>query len=161
MMASKRRVRRRQCGGKIRHENEARAVAAMFNTRASDGALHVYRCGMCGGWHVGHKKQRNRRGVKRTAAAVATSYLLMLAPWPAHGATVKMVFDSDGFEPNVQVMIHEEGPPPVGFYPPEPVAGFEIPADGAYTIIVKTRTKPQDWMSKVVMFLQKAVGIAK
>jgi len=56
-MSSKRAIRRRACGHKVRHENEAAA-------RAHIGALHhakgyspmnAYRCSFCGGWHVGHR----------------------------------------------------------------------------------------------------------
>lgn len=57
-MSSKRRLRRAKCTGKVRHADEAAAKQAIYKlTRKMTGALgHMqpYRCGLCGGWHIGH-----------------------------------------------------------------------------------------------------------
>lgn len=58
-MASKRRLRRRQCEGKVRHKTKADAWAAirtMHRKHGYCGNLQPYPCKFCGGWHVGHRK---------------------------------------------------------------------------------------------------------
>lgn len=60
-MASKRRIRRKQCDGKRRHATpEAAAGHRRFihATAGYSGLLNVYRCSFCGGYHVGHGKQK-------------------------------------------------------------------------------------------------------
>lgn len=58
-MSSRRRLRRRACSGKVRHETMGQALAAIAYLRKSghyDGApLDVYRCGFCKGYHFGHR----------------------------------------------------------------------------------------------------------
>lgn len=55
-MSSKRRIRRRACAGKQRHETQTEAVAHIIHLRQSFPAerLRSYKCRFCGGWHVGH-----------------------------------------------------------------------------------------------------------
>ena len=56
-MASKRRVRRRACEGKVRHPDEERAVAHCERLeRQSSVAYHAYHCRLCGCWHVGRMR---------------------------------------------------------------------------------------------------------
>lgn len=60
-MASKRRLRRRSCERKVRHEDPGAAwamVKRLHRTKGDQGNLQVYRCPFCGGWHVGHGKER-------------------------------------------------------------------------------------------------------
>ncbi|NMC73191.1 MAG: hypothetical protein GYA56_02345 [Geobacteraceae bacterium] len=57
-MASKRRIRRRQCDGKRRFCSSREARKAMHAViragKVNGGILHVYRCCFCGGYHFGH-----------------------------------------------------------------------------------------------------------
>lgn len=46
------------CRGKVRHANQAAAVAAMIKIK--NKGLTSYRCGVCGGWHVGNSRNPNR-----------------------------------------------------------------------------------------------------
>lgn len=61
-MASKRNLRRKQCGDKHRFETldgaaqEARRVA-----NGTGGWLEAYRCPFCGGHHYGHPNARQRQ----------------------------------------------------------------------------------------------------
>lgn len=56
-MSSKRRIRRRSCSRKVRHEtaDQARAaMSALTRTKGWTGHMQVYRCRFCGGYHFGH-----------------------------------------------------------------------------------------------------------
>lgn len=57
-MASKRRIRRKQCGRKMRFDSHDLAAAAMFKLivsgKKNGGWLHVYKCRFCHGYHFGH-----------------------------------------------------------------------------------------------------------
>lgn len=54
-MASKRAIRRRECGHKKRYENQTLAVKQLINLKRKDNdRMRSYRCRFCGGWHVGH-----------------------------------------------------------------------------------------------------------
>jgi hypothetical protein len=56
-MASKRRLRRQSCEGKVRHETAGAAWIAA--KRTGDGReTKPYRCPFCGLWHVGHLPHR-------------------------------------------------------------------------------------------------------
>lgn len=58
-MSSKRRIRRKQCGKKIRYVTQEEAKAAMgsmFRRCGYPGAMNIYHCKFCGGWHIGHRK---------------------------------------------------------------------------------------------------------
>lgn len=61
-MASKRRIRRRQCDGKKRYATPAEAMVQMQdvirNGRKKGGWLNVYRCRFCRGYHFGHAPAR-------------------------------------------------------------------------------------------------------
>lgn len=56
-MASKRRLRRNGCGHKMRHLNQAAALAHSRSLYHNKGEtrLNVYHCKWCGGYHVGHR----------------------------------------------------------------------------------------------------------
>jgi hypothetical protein len=54
-MASKRRRRRNECGGKRRFATQAEAVALLIVLRRKDGErMHSYKCPFCHCWHIGH-----------------------------------------------------------------------------------------------------------
>lgn len=57
-MASKRRIRRKQCGKKKRFATQQLANDAMYSLIQSGknrgGWLHVYSCRFCNGYHFGH-----------------------------------------------------------------------------------------------------------
>lgn len=56
-MASKRHIRRKVCGGKVRHTSSNAAYAAINALRRNcrvNGRMNAYRCRFCKGWHIGH-----------------------------------------------------------------------------------------------------------
>jgi hypothetical protein len=54
-MASKRRIRRKQCSGKIRYENETVAKSSAFLISSRSGSLlRQYKCRWCHQYHIGH-----------------------------------------------------------------------------------------------------------
>ena len=64
-MASKRRLRRKSCEGKAKHDTKDNAVVAikvLVRNRGHQGQLHAYRCDFCGKWHVGHQRGQNGIG---------------------------------------------------------------------------------------------------
>lgn len=59
-MASKRRLRRKSCTGKVRHPSADAGhdhIHQLNRTRGYQGRMDVYRCRFCGGYHVGHSKR--------------------------------------------------------------------------------------------------------
>ena len=57
-MASKRRLRRKECEGKRRYptQGDAFAAAKVARVRADGGQyIDAYQCEHCGGWHIGHR----------------------------------------------------------------------------------------------------------
>lgn len=54
-MASKRRIRKKQCVGKCKYDSLAFAesMALRARRRTSDD-IRAYACGGCGGFHIGH-----------------------------------------------------------------------------------------------------------
>lgn len=62
-MASKRRLRRNSCQGKVRYPDQTAAVRVLiginrdFNRSGLPrfGRLRSYPCKFCGGWHLGHR----------------------------------------------------------------------------------------------------------
>jgi len=65
-MASKRRIRRNMCQGKVRHASEGAAWAAVRKTACAGPTLHPYLCPHCRRYHVGHRRLdrvvKTRRG---------------------------------------------------------------------------------------------------
>lgn len=56
-MSSKRRLRRKACGRKVRHTSKGNALIAL--SRMSPGkqdVMSAYKCQFCGGWHIGRVK---------------------------------------------------------------------------------------------------------
>lgn len=55
-MSSKRAIRRRTCGQKVRHRGVAAAYAHIraLDRAGNGGGLQVYHCPFCRGWHIGH-----------------------------------------------------------------------------------------------------------
>lgn len=61
-MASKRRIRRASCVGKMQHKTpDAAAAHARAQGRKSGDRLHHYKCKRCPFWHVGHPMTRVKR----------------------------------------------------------------------------------------------------
>lgn len=59
IMASKRRLRRKGCTGKIRHPAESEAaIHAKSLSKAEGEKMAWYKCKFCKGWHVGHRAKR-------------------------------------------------------------------------------------------------------
>jgi hypothetical protein len=59
-MASKRRLRRRACEGKVRHTDLGAAMAhkKALLKKVGGHAIGAYRCKFCKGWHVGRRSIR-------------------------------------------------------------------------------------------------------
>lgn len=60
-MASKRRLRRKECSSKVRHADvpaAQAAIRALNRNKGYQGLLNTYHCRFCGGVHVGHAPQR-------------------------------------------------------------------------------------------------------
>jgi hypothetical protein len=55
-VASKRRIRRKQCSSKMRYVDRAQALhmAQKAWYRTGGQKIHAYHCGHCNGWHIGH-----------------------------------------------------------------------------------------------------------
>ena len=66
-MASKRGLRRRQCGRKKAMTNEQAMLAVtLMGHRKPGQSFDAYRCSNCGGdvWHVGHRTNKVRQQIK-------------------------------------------------------------------------------------------------
>ncbi|RYM66295.1 hypothetical protein BSR03_01515 [Serratia proteamaculans] len=64
-MASKRRLRRKQCEGKRRHKNfdcAMKEIRLLHQRHGHQGQLQPYRCPFCSMFHVGHTPGRNGIG---------------------------------------------------------------------------------------------------
>ena len=65
-MASKRQLRRKQCGDKVRHAKLEFALiaarkAGVGKVFAANDTFSAYACPHCGGFHIGHRPTPNRR----------------------------------------------------------------------------------------------------
>jgi hypothetical protein len=69
-VASLRRKRRQSCAKKVRHETFEAATIAAQKT-GSGKEVRPYRCGHCGGYHVGHPRIRTSRSDFRFLRATA------------------------------------------------------------------------------------------
>ena len=57
-MSSKRLLRKRQCGDKVKYSDQTEAVAAIISFRRRNSIyLKSYKCSFCGTWHIGHTKR--------------------------------------------------------------------------------------------------------
>lgn len=59
-MSSKRRIRRRSCESKVRHEN---ADEASKHARRLGKHYMQYHCAFCNGWHVGRPDRATKQGL--------------------------------------------------------------------------------------------------
>lgn len=60
-MASKRGLRRKACGGKVRHktaQDGLAAIAIIRRHKGYSGQMNVYRCEFCRAYHIGHTGRR-------------------------------------------------------------------------------------------------------
>ena len=71
-MASKRRLRRNACTGKIRY-SEDDAVRFAQISRGNGKRLNAYKCEFCHQWHVGHPNAKNVRAIKQREGAYRKS----------------------------------------------------------------------------------------
>lgn len=63
-MASKRRLRRNACKGKVRHETIAAANYAAHLKRQQTGHWIIgYGCQFCNGFHIGHPPKKVRQSI--------------------------------------------------------------------------------------------------
>lgn len=65
-MASKRHIRRKKCGRKVRHPTMAAALTAvaMLKQRYGDsGMVIAYRCVVCRFFHIGHANKRIKQSI--------------------------------------------------------------------------------------------------
>lgn len=63
-MASKRRVRRNMCGGKVQFVSQATAAIASKQMRSRGERMAYYRCKWCGFYHIGHPDKRARQSLR-------------------------------------------------------------------------------------------------
>lgn len=64
-MASKRRLRRNACTGKVRFDNASDAqAAATAACRRAHAWIVAYGCRFCGGHHIGHPPKNVRQAIK-------------------------------------------------------------------------------------------------
>lgn len=64
-MPKRTRTRARGCTGKIRHSDEAGALAQiqrLIGDGAAQDAYEAYPCRFCSGWHAGHASPKTRNG---------------------------------------------------------------------------------------------------
>ena len=65
-MASKRRLRRKACDGKIKHATMQDAMlAAKLSSKKFNGRISAYKCQYCGSFHVGHTPKAIKRFMGR------------------------------------------------------------------------------------------------
>lgn len=67
-MASKRRIRRKQCEGKIRHKSAGDAGLHYISIRGkieSGQRINIYKCSFCGFYHVGHPSKHGMKKRRR------------------------------------------------------------------------------------------------
>ena len=66
MMASKRAIRRRSCENKIRYDDvkSAEQVAKRLRRKNRTAHINFYKCGFCGGVHVGRMSKRQIQSKK-------------------------------------------------------------------------------------------------
>lgn len=66
-MASKRRLRRRACEGKIAHKDKEAAFAHLFDLKRQGYHGHIYKCEFCGNYHIGRETsgQRKAKEIRR------------------------------------------------------------------------------------------------
>lgn len=69
-MSSKRRIRRNQCGSKVKYETaaQARSVAHSLHQKTGE-AWQGYRCSFCDGHHVGHMNRKMKQAKARRLEA--------------------------------------------------------------------------------------------
>ena len=62
-MASKRRIRRQSCEGKLRYQFLDAAQGAARNANSRTSWIMPYKCNFCGGYHIGHAPNGVRQSV--------------------------------------------------------------------------------------------------
>lgn len=62
-MASKRRLRRKQCGKHSFPDEKTANTACLIARKERGQRLHAYRCNFCPTWHIGHIPARVRQSI--------------------------------------------------------------------------------------------------
>lgn len=62
-MASKRRLRRKACDGKAKHERDGAVIAAGIARKRSGHYIVSYKCRFCGKYHIGHPPSSVRKAL--------------------------------------------------------------------------------------------------
>lgn len=55
-MSSKRNLRRKECGKKVRFNTHELACKSLWKIKRRNTEASVYHCKWCNGWHIGHYK---------------------------------------------------------------------------------------------------------
>jgi hypothetical protein len=59
-MSSKRRIRRKSCGGKVRYAAQSAAQIQANRMWRNGSKVRPYKCGFCHGWHNGHMRKQDK-----------------------------------------------------------------------------------------------------
>lgn len=83
-MASKRRIRRKQCEGKKRYSDKEECEYTMRKVRKKNPSwqrLNTYKCKFCKGWHFGHTPKKVIKQIKgrKSATKDITDYKKFLS----------------------------------------------------------------------------------
>lgn len=71
-MSSKRRIRRRQCIGKIRHETQEAAIRHCHRLQDINHVLYgAYKCQFCKGWHSGRPNKAQKQPLMARMRAIS------------------------------------------------------------------------------------------
>ena len=65
-MASKRPIRRKKCGNKVRYPTQEEAMNGIYRLLRggkADGCVHPYKCNFCGGYHFGHTDRKTKAAI--------------------------------------------------------------------------------------------------
>jgi rubrerythrin len=67
-MASKRRLRRKACGDKQRHDSEDAAKRHAIHLRKKTEVYYqTYKCKFCGKWHIGRPDRKTKQALRAKA----------------------------------------------------------------------------------------------
>jgi hypothetical protein len=64
-MASKRKLRRKSCDGKAKHDREGAIVARKKLLKSGETNIGCYKCKFCGHYHVGHLNKKRLQSLIR------------------------------------------------------------------------------------------------
>lgn len=70
-MASKRRIRRKSCEGKVRYDSQSAAQVEANRLWRKGYQVRPYKCGFCKQWHNGHPRRSDKMRMAGEARARA------------------------------------------------------------------------------------------